>query len=131
MVPVQDFVGPVQYGVHGVVVLGNLAGFVEVGEAVEGFQGALEIVGLIETVELLESVPSHPKTRMSSEQPVEAFPVRGGEMVVSVSADKTGRGTGPVRRPVSHRAVGGVAVPCVPGSVLPVNHRTAWNRSKT
>ena len=53
MVPVQDLVGPVQYGVHGVVVLGNLAGFVEVGEAVEGFQGALEIVGLIEAVELL------------------------------------------------------------------------------
>ena len=90
MVPVQDLVGPVEDGVHGVVVLGNLTGFVEVGEAVEGFHGALEIVGLIEAVELLESVPSHPKTRMSSEQPVEAFPVRGGEMVVSFQQTKPG-----------------------------------------
>ena len=40
-------------GVHGVVVLGNLAGFVEVGEALESVEGALEIVGLIEAVELL------------------------------------------------------------------------------
>ena len=46
MVPVED-------GVHGVVVLGNLAGFVEVGEALKSVQGALEIVGLIEAVELL------------------------------------------------------------------------------
>ena len=65
--PVQDLVGPVQYGVHGVVVLGNLAGFVEVGEALKSVEGPLEVVGLIEAVELLESVPSHPKTRMSGE----------------------------------------------------------------
>ena len=38
---------------YGVVVLGNLAGFVEVGEALKSVQGALEIVGLIEAVELL------------------------------------------------------------------------------
>ena len=131
MVPVQDFVGPVEDGVHGVVVLGNLAGFVEVGEALKSVQGALEIVGLIEAVELLESVPSHPKTRMSSEQPVEAFPVRGGEMVVSFQQTKPGAEQVRFAGPVSHRAVGGVAVPGVPGSVLPVNHRTAWNRSRT
>ena len=53
MVPVQDFVGPVEDGVHGVVVLGNLAGVVEVGEALESVEGALEVVGLVKTVELL------------------------------------------------------------------------------
>ena len=53
VVPVQDLFGPVEYGVHGVVVLGYLAGVRRGPRNVGGLEGALEIVGLIEAVELL------------------------------------------------------------------------------
>ena len=53
VVPVEDLFGPVEDGVHGVVVLGYLPGVVQVPETLEGFEGALEIVGLVEAVELL------------------------------------------------------------------------------
>ena len=53
VVPFQDLVGPVQDGVHGVVVLGNLTGFVEISKALERVQGTWEVIGLVEAVELL------------------------------------------------------------------------------
>ena len=53
MVPGEDFFYPVEDGVHGVVVLGYLPAVVQVPETLEGFEGALEIVGLVEAVELL------------------------------------------------------------------------------
>ena len=83
MVPVQDLVGPTQYGVHGVVVLRYLPAVVEVGETLESLEGALEIVGLIQAVEFLQSVPGHLQTRMSIEQTLESSLVSGGEMIVS------------------------------------------------
>ena len=55
--PVEDLVAPVDDGVDDVVELGQLAGGVEVGESVEGFEGTGAVVGLVEPIELLEGVP--------------------------------------------------------------------------
>ena len=45
VVPVEDLVGPCDERVDGVVVLGQLAGLVEVAEPSEGFQGAVMLRG--------------------------------------------------------------------------------------
>ena len=68
---------------------------------------------------------------MSREQPVETLLVSGGEMVVSFQQTEPGSEQGRFAGPVSLLGVGGVAVLFVPGSVLPVNHRVAWKRSRT
>ena len=57
-VPVEDLVGPCDERVDGVVVLGQLAGLVEVAEPSEGFEGAVIVVGGVEAVELLEGPAS-------------------------------------------------------------------------
>ena len=59
MVPGEDLLGPVEYGVDGVVVLGCGACLVQVSEPIKRFESALEIIGLIEAVELLQGVPGH------------------------------------------------------------------------
>ena len=41
MVPGEDLFGPVEDGVHGVVVLGYLPAVVQVPETLESFEGAL------------------------------------------------------------------------------------------
>ena len=48
-------------GVHGVVVLGNLTGVVEVREALKSVQGALEIVGLTRGRRALVERPRPPE----------------------------------------------------------------------
>ena len=52
MVPGEDLVGPGDDGVDCVVVLGQLAGLVEVAEPSEGLEGAVVVVGEVEAVEL-------------------------------------------------------------------------------
>ena len=58
MVPVEDLVGPCDERVDGVVVLGQLAGLVEVAEPSQGLEGAVIVVGGVEAVELLEGLPA-------------------------------------------------------------------------
>ena len=48
MVPGEDLVGPGDDGVDGVVVLGQLAGLVEVAEPSERLEGAVVVVGEVE-----------------------------------------------------------------------------------
>ena len=58
MVPGEYFCGPGDDGVHDGAELGQLAGGVEIGEPVEGFEGALFVVGEVEAVEFLEGRPA-------------------------------------------------------------------------
>ena len=61
MVPGEDLVGPGDDGVDCVVVLGQLAGLVEVAEPSEGLEGAVVVVGEVEAVELLQCLPAGPQ----------------------------------------------------------------------
>ena len=54
------------------MVLGQLAGLVEVAEPPEGLQGAVVVVGEVEAVELLQGLPAGPQPRVGVEQLVEA-----------------------------------------------------------
>ena len=58
-----------------VVVLGQLAGLVEVAEPSEGVEGALVVVGEVEAVELLEGLPAGPQAGVGVQEGVEAGPV--------------------------------------------------------
>ena len=58
MAPVEDLVRPCDERVAGVVVLGQVAGLVEVAEPPEGFQGAVIVVGGVEAMDLLEGLPA-------------------------------------------------------------------------
>ena len=97
------------------MVLGNLTCFVQVSEPVERFEGGLAVVGLIEAVELLQSLPDNFSTRVRVEKLPETFSVRDGEMVASLEQTVPGSKAGPAQTRVSLRAAGGVAVLCVPG----------------
>ena len=63
------------------MVLGDLPGVIEIGEPLQRFEGAFEIVGLIETVQLLESVPGHSQPRVVIKQPVQVSLFCWGEMI--------------------------------------------------
>ena len=58
----QDLFSPCDDGVHDLVVFGYLAGGVEISEPSERLVGLIEVFGLIQLVELLESVPSGSET---------------------------------------------------------------------
>ena len=79
----EDLFFPCDDGVHNVVVLGCLACGVEVGEPSEGLVGPVEVVGFVELVELLESVPGGAETGMSVEEAVEVLLVGLAEVVGS------------------------------------------------
>ncbi len=64
----EDLVRPGQEGVDDGTELGDLAGGVEIGESVEGFEGAVAVVGGVEPVELLEGLPHHPDAGVAVEQ---------------------------------------------------------------
>ena len=83
VVPVEDLVGPGDDGVDCVVVLGQLAGLVEVAEPSEGLEGAVVVVGEVEAVELLQCLPAGPQPRVGVEEGVEAHPVGVGEGVAA------------------------------------------------
>ena len=84
VVPVEDLVGPGDDGVDCVVVLGQLAGLVEVAEPSEGLEGAVVVVGEVEAaVELLQCLPAGPQAGVGVEEGVEAHPVGVGEGVAS------------------------------------------------
>ena len=73
-----------------VVVLGQVAGLVEVAEPPEGFQGAVIVVGGVEAVELLEGLPAGSKPRVGVEQLVEAGAVGVGEGVATPQQQEPG-----------------------------------------
>ena len=77
----QDFFSPGDDGVHDVAVFGDLAGGVDVSEPSQRSVGLIEVVGLVDPVELLESVPRGAETGMSVEQSVEVRLVGLAEMV--------------------------------------------------
>ena len=77
----QDLFSPGDDGVHDLVVFGYLAGGVEVSEPSERLVGLVRVVGFVELVELLKSVPSGSETGMSVEDPVEMCLVGFGEVV--------------------------------------------------
>ena len=93
VVPVEDLVGPCDERVDGVVVLGQLAGLVEVAEPPEGFEGAVIVVGGVEAVELLECLPAGFEAGVGVEQLVEAGAVGVGEGVASAQQREPGLGT--------------------------------------
>jgi len=70
--PVEDLVTPGDDRVADAVVLRQFACGVEVGEPVQGLQGAGPVVGQVEAVELLECVPSGFESRVGVEEQVEA-----------------------------------------------------------
>ena len=72
------------------MVLGQVAGLVEVAEPPEGFEGAVVVVGGVEAVELLQGLPAGSEAGVGVEQLVEAGAVGVGEGVASVSAARTG-----------------------------------------
>jgi len=53
----EDLVSPGDDLVHDVVVFGDFAAVVEVGEPFEGLVGGFDVVGFVDLVELLEGVP--------------------------------------------------------------------------
>ena len=77
----EYFFSPCDDGVDDLVVFGYLSGGVEVGETSEGLVGLVRVVGFIQLVELLESVPRGSETWMSVEQPIEMLLVGFGEVV--------------------------------------------------
>ena len=83
MVVGQDFFSPGDDGVDDVVVFGDLAGVVEVSEPGERLVGPVEVVGFVESVELLESIPSRAQPGVSLEQPLQMRFVTVGEVVFS------------------------------------------------
>ena len=74
---------PGQEGVDGVAELGDLAGGVDVGEAVERCHRAFVVVGEIEAVQFAERVPGCFEPWMGGEQDVKAGLVGGVELVGS------------------------------------------------
>ena len=90
VVPVEDLVGPCDERVDGVVVLGQLAGLVEVAEPPEGFEGAVIVVGGVEAVELLQGLPAGFEAGVGVEQLVEAGAVGVGEGVASAQQREPG-----------------------------------------
>ena len=79
----RNLVGPGDDGVDGVVVLGQLAGLVEVAEPSQGLEGAVVVVGEVEAVEFLQGLPAGPQAGVGVEQLVEAGPVGVGEGVTA------------------------------------------------
>ena len=77
----EYFFSPVDDGVDDFAVFGDLSGGVEIGEPSERLVGLIRVVGFVELVELLESVPRGAETWMSVEQPVEMCLVCFGEVV--------------------------------------------------
>ena len=67
-VVVEDLVGPAEDGFYGFAVLGYLAGLVEGGEPVEGYEGFLRVGRLVDLVEFLEGLPSGLHLGVSVEQ---------------------------------------------------------------
>ena len=83
----QDLFSPCDDGVHNLVVCGDLAGGVEIGEPSQRLVGLVPVVGL---VEFLESVPRGSETGMGVEQPVEVRLVGFAEMVDPHKGGKSG-----------------------------------------
>ncbi len=77
----EDFFSPCDDGVHDVVVFGDLACGVEVGEPSEGPVGAVEVVGFVQLVELLERFPSGAEPWMSFEQAIQMLLMPVCEMI--------------------------------------------------
>ena len=90
VVPVEDLVGPGEDGVDGVVELAALAGGVEIGEPVQGLEGAVMVVGEVEAVQVLESVPSGSESGVRSKELVESGLVGVAEMVVTAQQSEAG-----------------------------------------
>ena len=72
------------------MVLGQLAGLVEVAESPEGFEGAVIVVGGVEAVELLQGLPAGFEAGVGVEQLVEAGAVGVGEGVASAQQREPG-----------------------------------------
>ena len=71
----QDLFSPGDDRVHDLVVFGDLAGGVEVGEPSQRLVGPVEVVGFVDPVELLERVPRGTQPWMSFEQPIQVLSV--------------------------------------------------------
>ena len=90
MVPGEYLVGPRNDGVDDVVELGYVAGGVEVAEPVEGFKGAVVVLGEVEAVEFLEGLPAGFEAGVSLEEFVETGLLCGGEGVASAQQREPG-----------------------------------------
>ena len=77
----QDFFSPCDDGVHDLLVFGDLACRVEVGEPSQSCVGSVEVFGLVQLVELLERVPSGAEPGVSLEEAVEMLLVPFCEMI--------------------------------------------------
>ena len=73
-----------------VVVLGQLAGLVEVAEPSQGLEGAVVVVGEVEAVELLQCLPAGFEAGVGVEEGVEAHPVGAGEGVAAPQQQEPG-----------------------------------------
>ena len=65
------------------MVLGQLAGLIEVAEPSQGFEGAVVVVGEVEAVEFLQGLPAGFEAGVGVEEGVEAGPVGVGEGVAA------------------------------------------------
>ncbi len=90
VVPVEDLVVPCEEGVNGAAELGCLAGAVDVGEPVEGFEGAFGVPREIELVQLAERVPGCFEPGVGLEEGVEAFAFCAVEGVGSAHEQESG-----------------------------------------
>ena len=70
--PGQDLVAPGDDGVDDVMELTELTSGVKVGEPVESFEGAIVVVGEVETVELLEGISAGSQPWVGGEELGEA-----------------------------------------------------------
>ena len=77
----EYFFSPCDDGVHNFAVFGDLARGVEISEPSKRLVGPVEVVGLLDPVELLESVPRGTETWMSIEELVEVRLVGVCEMI--------------------------------------------------
>ena len=72
------------------MVFGDLSAAVEVGEPPQRLVGLIEVFGLIQLVELLESVPRGVETGVGVEQPAEVRLVGFGEMISPAQEGEAG-----------------------------------------
>jgi len=131
VVPVEDLVGPFDEGVHDVVELWELAGLVEVAEAVEGLQGALVVVGVVEASELLEGLPGGFESRVCVEDRVEAGPVCAGEGVGPFEQGEAGFEHLRVERWFGAPGLAALDVSAHRAVRPAENHLMTWKRSST
>ena len=86
----EDLFSPGDDRVHDVVVFGDLAAVVEIGEVSQRLVGPVEVVGFVDPVELLERLPGGSQAGMSVEEAIQVGLVGFCEMIRSAQERETG-----------------------------------------